>query len=183
MVSSSSPALPSPSLSPDFAPNLPNSHLFSPGPPLPKRPNTDPCCNSTKLRPPSSSTVSSPLVIDAWRYYLHDYPDPTFVSTLLNIIQFGAAIGFLGEERYQSCINLKSAIENKDFVKVSIQSLIEQSHAMGPFASPPFLDFCCSPLGSKRLQSMMAFQTVKATSLMTCLQKLWTIFGILAVAH
>ena len=91
--------------------------------------------------------MSSPLRINAWEHYLHDYPDRTFVATLLQIISFGADLGFIGDQHPQSCKNLKSAVEHNEFVSSSIEELTLSGHAAGPFPSPPLSNFRCSPLG------------------------------------
>ena len=92
--------------------------------------------------------MSSPLRIDAWEHYLHDYPDRTFVAVLLQIISFGANLGFIGDHHPQSCKNLKSAVEHDAFVGSSIKELTSSGHAVGPFTSPPLSNFHCSPLGT-----------------------------------
>src|SRR5271154_1366203 len=104
-----------PSSNPIFDPSLPYDHLFPPSSVLPPaRPNTDPRCNS----PPPSDQISAPvpssLIVEAWEFFLHDYPDKKFVSSLLHIIRFGANIGFIGQPAVQSCDNLKLALANAD---------------------------------------------------------------------
>ncbi|KAF5384159.1 hypothetical protein D9615_003180 [Tricholomella constricta] len=141
-------APPSRTSPPPFTPNLPHRLLFAPGLPPLLRPNSDPRANTFRSSSPSPPPVPSRLVHDAWSFYLADYPDRTFVDSLLNIIQFGANIGFLGDNYEQSCKNLKSASEAADFTSTSIQSLLDNSHAAGPYPSPPLPKFRCSPLGA-----------------------------------
>jgi hypothetical protein len=90
--------------------------------------------------------VLSPLHINAWDHYLHDYPDRTFVAMLLQIISFGANLGFIGDQHPQSCKNLRSAVEHNALVGSSIEVLTSSGHAAGPFPSPPLSNFRCSPL-------------------------------------
>ena len=124
----------------------PHSILFPPGTPPPPRPNTNPCCNKpTPELSPLTPHMSSPLCIDAWEHYLHEYPDRTFVATLLQIISFGANLGFIGDHHPQSCKNLKSAVEHDAFVGSSIEELTSSGHAAGPFTSPQLSNFHCSP--------------------------------------
>ena len=67
---------------------------------------------------------------------------------LLQIISFGANLGFIGDQHPQSCKNLKSAVEHNAFVGSSIEVLTSSGHVAGPFPSPPLLNFRCSPLGA-----------------------------------
>lgn len=147
---------------------LPHSNLFTPNSPPPPRPNTDPRCNTFLFTPISGSTsasfsnpplptspnsfspprVSTPLVLDAWAFYLQDYPDRLFVSSLLHIIEFGANIGFVGPEIVRPCKDLTSALEHLQFMDDAVDKLIANSQVHGPFAAPPLESFRCSPLGS-----------------------------------
>jgi hypothetical protein len=128
--------------------NLPFSHLFPPGTLPPSRPNSAPRANRVPLIPlAASQRVSSTLVKDAWAFYLKEYPDPSFVSTILHIIEFGANIGYSGDLREQSCDNLRSALEHPDVVSAEYNSLLSIGRLHGPFPSPPLPNFRCSPLG------------------------------------
>jgi hypothetical protein len=91
--------------------------------------------------------VPSKLHADAWEYYLRDYPDSTFVSTLLHIIRFGANIGCIGPQHDQSCKNLRSAAEHPGFVASTLQTMVENGQLAGPFPTPPLPNFRASPLG------------------------------------
>jgi hypothetical protein len=111
-------------------------------------PNSDPHCNAV---PPSSDNlprVTSNLVKDVWEFYLKDYPNPPFVKSILHIIDFGASLGFTGLDCLQSCRNLKSASEAPGTVSSAIDALLAKNAAHGPFKSPPFPNFCASPLGT-----------------------------------
>ena len=133
---------------PCFQPSLPHSQIFSPSlvlPPL--RPNTNPRCNLLQPSSPSSTPVQSSLVLRAWRFFLHDYPDKDFVSLLLHIIEFGANIGFIGQQKVQFCENLKSISGNEQFVSEAVQKLVIDGHTVGPYSTLPLADFRCSPLG------------------------------------
>ena len=127
---------------------LPHSKLFLPGPQPPPRPNTDPRCNIAPHCIKGLPRVSSTLVRSAWEYHLKDYPDKTFVDSIMHIIDFGADIGFSGTHYEQSCRNLRSAIEFPESVSKAITTLVISQHALGPFPAPPYLNFRCSPLGS-----------------------------------
>ncbi|KAK7035589.1 hypothetical protein R3P38DRAFT_2518059, partial [Favolaschia claudopus] len=102
---------------------IPHSVLF-PAHQLPgTRPNTDPRANTvipshTTAVPPS---VATPLRRDAWDFCLRDYPDRTFVNSLLHIIDHGCDIGFTGPRNIsQNSTNLRSAFEYPDAVTDSI---------------------------------------------------------------
>ena len=98
------------SLNPDFDPSLPHDHLFPPfGILLPARPNTDPRCNIPTPPDQFHPPVPSSLVVEAWEFFLREYLDKKFVSSLLHTIKFGADVGFIGQAAVQSCVNLKSA--------------------------------------------------------------------------
>ena len=133
--------------SPSLSISLPNAQLFPPIFPLPPaRPNTAPRCNVV-VQQVSTPHVITPLVHDAWAHFLKDYPDKEFVSSLLHIIKFGAKIGFQGVQAARMSKNLKSALQSPDFIQSSINTLLANKHAHGPFLSPPLDNFRCSPLG------------------------------------
>lgn len=43
------------------------------------------------------SHIKSTLNAAAWGYYLREYPNQSFVSTISHIIHFGASLGFVGD--------------------------------------------------------------------------------------
>jgi hypothetical protein len=103
------------------------------------------------MAPPSSDNapcVASSLVKNVWKFYLEDYPDPSFVKSILHIIDHGASLGFIGLEHPQSCRNLKSASEAPGTVSSAIDALLAKNAAHGPFNHPPFPTFRASPLGT-----------------------------------
>ncbi|KAJ7629518.1 hypothetical protein DFH06DRAFT_1338400 [Mycena polygramma] len=59
----------------------------------PPRPNTS---ISFPVARPSSSSVAGPLSACVLAYLLRDYPDRFFVQSLVNICNYGAAIGYAG---------------------------------------------------------------------------------------
>ena len=141
--------------------SLPSSHTSSlssqskfppfwlqPGPPPPPRPNSDPRCNQVPISTSHLPRVNSSLIKDAWEFYLLDYPDKQFVTSLLHIIDHGASLGFTGPNHPQACRNLSSAFDAPDAVNTSIHSLRKNGHIHGPFPSPPLPNFRASPLGT-----------------------------------
>jgi Reverse transcriptase (RNA-dependent DNA polymerase) len=140
------PALPSHSVF-HLRTSLPYGDLFPAGAAPPTRPNSDPRCNRP---PPSSSTlplVVTPLRRDAWAFHLRDYPDRSFVDTLLHIIDHGALLGFDAPDHSQNCKNLTSCAEQPAVVTAAVGKLLQNSHALGPYLSPPLPNFRSSPLG------------------------------------
>ncbi|KAG9227027.1 hypothetical protein CCMSSC00406_0008999 [Pleurotus cornucopiae] len=122
--------------------------LFAPGPLPPARPNTDPRCNHASLRAHNEVPVKSTLVYSKWAYYLADYPDSQLVQALLHIIKYGAAIGFTGDDKPQTCRNLKTAIEHPDVIDKDMNVLSSNDRIHGPLSSPPHPAFRASPLGT-----------------------------------
>ncbi|KAF5337417.1 hypothetical protein D9611_003081 [Ephemerocybe angulata] len=141
-----------PSVSSDLSSSLPHASLFPLQATPPARPNTDPRVNAPPAIPAASPTVSSTLNEKAWAHHLHDYPDPMFVDTIINIIRNGANLGFTGDKSStQSCTNLKSAFDSAsttDALSADIAAQVANGRTRGPFAAPPFPNFRCSPLGA-----------------------------------
>ncbi|KAI1791545.1 hypothetical protein LXA43DRAFT_840628, partial [Ganoderma leucocontextum] len=113
----------------------------------PARPNTDPRANATLLRPLVEPPVCSSLRREAWARHLADYPDRNYVTSLLHIIEFGAALGYTGPLHSQECRNLSTALEHPDTVAADINALCSRQRMHGPFAAPPLTPFRSSPLG------------------------------------
>ena len=132
---------------PHSFPPLHFAELFPAGDPPPPRPNSDPRCN----RPPSSLStlphVVTSLHRDAWEFHLQGYPDRPFVDTLLHIIDYGALLGFDAPDHTQDCKNLTSCAINPDAIASAINKLTTNSHARGPYLSPPLQNFRSSPIG------------------------------------
>src|SRR5882724_3448670 len=100
------------------------------------------------LCPPGLPEATSPLIREAWRSHLTDYPDSEFMNTILNIIDVGASIGHSGPQISQSCNNLRSALDHKAVISKEIDSLCSEGHMHGPFREPSLPHFHCSPLGT-----------------------------------
>ncbi|KAF7342789.1 Integrase/recombinase xerD [Mycena sanguinolenta] len=119
---------------------LPFEDLFPPQFYPPSRPNTDPHINLAPENSADLPSVTSSLNRDAWAFFLRDYPDPTFVSSILHIIDHGANIGFTGDRSIsQHSCNLPSALQYPD--------ALAKGRIRGPFPAPPFPHFRSSPLG------------------------------------
>ena len=134
-------------LAPPSMPPLQFAHIFPPREPPPPRPNTDPRCNRAPPRPSCLPHITTPLIRKAWAFHLRDYPDQSFVKSLLHIIEHGALLGFYADDHPQICKNLISCNNDPEAVTATVGKLLQNSHAHGPYLSPPFLDFRLSPLG------------------------------------
>ena len=114
----------------------------------PLHPNTNPHSNHVSLCPPGLTSIVSTLKRDTWEYYLSEYPDQSFVDSILNIIDVGASIGHMGPSKPQMCKNLQSATDFPGDISKEIESLCSLMHIHGPFQDPPLPNFRCSPLGT-----------------------------------
>ena len=126
---------------------LHSAELFPAGEPPPLRPNSDPRCNRPPYSPVTLPHVVTSLRRDAWEFHLQDYPDRSFVDTLLHIIDHGALLGFDAPDHAPDCKNLISCSINPEAVSSAIAKLTANSYARGPYLSPPLQNFRSSPLG------------------------------------
>ncbi|KAG6851604.1 hypothetical protein H0H87_000327, partial [Tephrocybe sp. NHM501043] len=126
-----------------LAPNLPLP---------PPRPNTDPRANLPLADTSHLRRIPCMLNEEAWKFYLREYHDHTFVNTLTQIIRFGANLGFSGDRTIsQTCTNLKTAFESSDVtdtLSADIATQVANGQTRGPFAKLPFSNFCASLLGA-----------------------------------
>lgn len=129
--------------------HLPNAHLFPPLSMLPpSRPNTDPRCNCPIPNISSiCQPVVSPLKADVWAAFLADYPDSRLVTSLIQIINYGANVGYDGPDIICPSRNLGSARNHSEFVDSAVQQLLDNQQVHGPFSKPPLPSFRCSPIG------------------------------------
>ncbi|KAG5715760.1 hypothetical protein E4T56_gene13727 [Termitomyces sp. T112] len=118
----------------------------------PACPNTDPRANTPLLDTSSLPRITSSLNEDAWLHYLHSYPDQRLVSTLSQIIQFGANLGFSSDRTVsQCCTNLKSMTSDPSVIatlSADIAAQITNGQMCGPFVLPLFGNFHASPIGA-----------------------------------
>ena len=93
-------------------------------------------------------SVSTPIHIDTLEYYLHDYPDPDFVSYLLHGLRHGFHTG-LQQLPQQSleCKNLLSARGQPDVTTNLIQDEVTKGYLAGPFEQVPFPIYRTNPIG------------------------------------
>ena len=95
----------------------------------------------------SKQNLPSPVQVDRLAIYLRGY-NTTEKSFLLD----GFTSGFCLGSSYQikarlTCKNHRSAVENPAIVERKILKELEKGRYVGPFNSPPFDNFVCSPIG------------------------------------
>jgi len=112
--------------------------------------------NPAQLTPSLSKPITlqscrpfwSPLNLPLWRRLLAEHPSPDTARTLLNGIEKGVAVGYEGKRERVSCRNLSSALEFEAAVEADLLTELKLGRIAGPFATPPFEKFRCSPLGT-----------------------------------
>lgn len=92
--------------------------------------------------------TKSPFDLNVWNFNLRDYPDRTFVDDLLNGIDNGLNIGFIGDRNFRVSNNHFSAISNATAVAKELERELSLNRILGPFLSPPFTNFIGSPMGA-----------------------------------
>ena len=92
--------------------------------------------------------ISSPVQIHALASMLVSHPDQNLVHYLIQGFIHGFDIGFEGSFHSTLPRNLLSARNEVMGVSKAIQTELQRGHTAGPFLSPPFTRFHCSPLGA-----------------------------------
>ena len=93
------------------------------------------------------SCASTNIDVDALEAQLSILPNQHFVNALINGLRYGFHIGF-PSPRFSVCApNRPSALEHREVVSAAIAKEVERGHTFGPFPTPPFPVFACSPLG------------------------------------
>lgn len=88
----------------------------------------------------------SPLSVCEIEKCLENYPDFKFKNELLQGLKFGFKLNYTGPRTPIFCPNSKSVLENKEATKQKIDKEIALGRIAGPFLTPPFPTFRCSPL-------------------------------------
>ena len=73
--------------------------------------------------------------------------DVTLSSILLSGFSFGFSLHYKGIRPVRECRNLLSAIQHPDIVDKKLAKELAALRIDGPYALPPFHDFCVSPIG------------------------------------
>lgn len=95
----------------------------------------------------SANSVFSRINLSCLSSLLEGYPT-SLVNFLISGFSFGFRIGFLGKVSFGREKNNLSANENVGDVSKAILKELHRGHTMGPFTTPPFSPFTCSPLGA-----------------------------------
>ena len=94
------------------------------------------------------SLPPSPLIAASWRRALAAYPDRKAADLILDIIEHGADIGYVGDRRGRlHCRNLPSAREHPEAITKDIDEEVAAGRIAGPFRHPPVPNLVISPLG------------------------------------
>ena len=91
---------------------------------------------------------------------LQFYPDPTFKNSLINSIQHGFKIGYIGPEFSNKAYNLKSAEQFPLKIIENITSELQAKRVAGPFRHPPLQNFRTSPIGVVPKKDSHKFRTI-----------------------
>ena len=66
---------------------------------------------------------------------------------LVDGFRYGFRVNFVGGRVSYESPNLKSALERPDITRAKLRKECDAGRIVGPFSTPPFLNFRCSPLG------------------------------------
>ena len=104
----------------------------------------------THVKSPNQMGVrgKTPVKVDRLRVHLKNY-DKLLSEFLVAGFTDGFHLGLLDHEHMQSHIskNHKSALDHAEIVSEKINKEVAKGRYIGPFNSPPFTNFVCSPLG------------------------------------
>ena len=127
-----------------YSPALPVSLPFSPlSVSTASTAYTAPLFNAAVL----PSCASTNIDVDALEAQLSILPNQHFVNALINGLRYGFHIGFSSPHFSVCAPNRPSALEHREVVSAAIAKEVERGHTVGPFPTPPFPVFACSPLG------------------------------------
>ena len=104
--------------------------------------------DSKSLFNPIPTTISTPVNVNLLHHELRNHLNQSFVSYLLEGFTSGFNICYTGERFFPaSTKNLLSALNNRGPVSEAISKELSRGHIAGLFASPPFFNLHCFPLG------------------------------------
>ncbi|XP_070198593.1 uncharacterized protein [Littorina saxatilis] len=95
---------------------------------------------------PATKNVPTPVSVDRLAFWLEGY-DSKKAEFLLDGFRHGFRVGFQGKVTSIVHKNLKSAALQPQVVDQHIKKKISAGRMHGPFVSPPFPQFQCSPVG------------------------------------
>ena len=92
------------------------------------------------------SNPVTPVRVDQLEFLLDGY-DIILKQFLVDGFRYGFRVNFVGERASSESPNLKSALERPDITRAKLHQECDAGRIVGPFSTPPFLNFPCSPLG------------------------------------
>ena len=103
--------------------------------------------NETDLRHRAlHSNPVTPVRVDRLEFLLDGY-DIILKQFLVDGFRYGFRVNFVGEHASSESPNLKSALERPNITCAKLHQECDAGRIVGPFSTPPFLNFRCSPLG------------------------------------
>ena len=98
---------------------------------------------------PIPCDIVTPVHVDILSNFLVSHPHRDIVNFLIQGFRHGFRMGYEGPSTFGQCRNLLSARSQPVPVTKAILKELERGHTSGPFLSPPFDGFHCSPLGAE----------------------------------
>ena len=92
--------------------------------------------------------AKTPFIYKFWEDNLKNHPDLEFVNSVLDGIRHGVKIGYQGPQMSVQSDNWPSSMQHATEVTDIILKNVKLGRVAGPFSSPPFANFRCSPLGA-----------------------------------
>ena len=93
--------------------------------------------------------ITTPVNIPYFTKLLQNHPDPALVNYLVDGLTYGFDIGINKMPSFSRPKNHKSARDHPKEVTNAIAKELNAGHIAGPFASPPWPNLHCSPLGAR----------------------------------
>ena len=113
---------------------------------LPHAPPVQPGNKQSPSAHPLPISPVTPVRVDRLDFLLHWYGHD-YKHFLIDGFTFGFGLGFMGDECSLESLNLKSALSQPQVVSAKLEKKRAAGRIAGPFSSPPFPYFHCSPLG------------------------------------
>ena len=95
---------------------------------------------------------------------LASYPNQEHAKRLINGFKFGFSLHFEGARVPLTSKKLKSAFDHREVLQRKLRKEIELGRIVGPFTSPPFKKFRCSPIGLVPKKSPGEFRLIQHLS-------------------
>ena len=115
--------------------------------------------NSPLRLTPLPISPLTPVRVDRFDFFFHGYHHD-YKRFLIHGFTFGFWLGFMGYERSLESSNLKSALSQPQVVSAKLEKECATSKIAGPFSSPPFPYFPCTPLGIVPKKDLSEFRSI-----------------------